>query len=297
MIAIALSLLAAIGLSTTAILGRAGMPRVHPVTTVGVTLVLGFLGVLLAALLFEYPALWRVPLSVVPWIVAIGLVHFAVGRSCGYISINAIGASRTALFISTQAPIAAFLAIAFTGESLRPLVALGTGAVVVALLLASGDSLTQGWRSDRGYLLGCMVALAAGAGQGGGYVLAKKTVDLYDSPLVVSSLSMLTAVLIVVPTVALAAARYPVIRSFDRNSMRLIVLSGISSAVPSIAQFLAVQRGDVVVVAPIMATFPLWTLLISHIFIARLEAITLRLVAGALLAVGGVIAVALGGQL
>ena len=46
-----------------------------------------------------------------------------------------------------------------------------------------------------------------------------------------------------------------------------------------------------------MATFPLWTLLLSHIFIARLERITLRLVTGAMLAVGGVIAVALGGQL
>ncbi len=297
MIAIALSLLAAIGLSSTAILGRAGMPRVHPVTTVGVTLVLGFLGVLLAALLFEFSGLWRVPQAVLPWIVVVGLVHFAIGRSLGYISINAIGASRTALFISTQAPFAAFLAIAFTGEPLRPLVAIGTAAVLVALLLASGDSLTQGWRTDRSYLLGCLIALAAGAGQGGGYVLAKRTVVLYDSPLVVSGLSMLAAVLIVVPVVALAAARYPAVRSFDRRSMSFIVLSGLSSSVPSIAQFLAVQKGDVVVVAPIMATFPLWTLLLSHIFIARLERITLRLVAGALMAVGGVIAVALGGQL
>lgn len=297
MTAIALSLLAAIGLSSTAILGRAGMPRVHPVTTVGVTLVLGFLGVLLAALLFEFSGLWRVPQAVLPWIAVVGLVHFAIGRSLGYISINAIGASRTALFISTQAPFAAFLAIAFTGEPLRPLVAIGTAAVLVALLLASGDSLTQGWRTDRSYLLGCLIALAAGAGQGGGYVLAKRTVVLYDSPLVVSGLSMLAAVLIVVPVVALAAARYPAVRSFDRRSMSFIVLSGLSSSVPSIAQFLAVQKGDVVVVAPIMATFPLWTLLLSHIFIARLERITLRLVAGALMAVGGVIAVALGGQL
>ena len=65
----------------------------------------------------------------------------------------------------------------------------------------------------------------------------------------------------------------------------------------SVGQFLAVQRGDVVVVAPIMATFPLWTLLLSHVFIARLERITPRLITGALLAVGGVIAVALGSQI
>ena len=297
MTAVALSLLAAIGLATTAVSGRAGMPRVHPVTTVGVSLVVGTAGVLLAALVVEKSELWSVPKAVIPWIAAVGVLHFAVGRSSGYISVNAIGASRTALFITTQAPIAAFLAIVFIGEPLRPLVAAGTAAVVVALLLASGDSLTQGWRTDRMYLLGCLMALAAGAGQGGGIVLAKKAVGLYDSPLTISGLSMLAALLVIVPAVAIAAARYPALRSFDARSMSLILLSGLTSIVASVGQFLAVQRGDVVVVAPIMATFPLWTLLLSHIFIARLEAITPRLVIGALLAVAGVIAVALGGQL
>ena len=297
MTAIALSLMAAIGLSSTAILGRVGMPRIHPVTTVGVTLVVGTAGVLLAAVAVEGSELWGVPKAVMPWIAVVGLVHFAIGRSAGYISVNAIGASRTALFITTQAPFAAFLAIVFTGEPLRPLVAVGTVAVVVALLLASGDSLTQGWRSDRGYLFGCLMALAAGAGQGGGIVLAKKTVDLYDSPLAVSGLSMLAALLVIVPAVGIAAARYPSLRSYDAKSMSFILLSGLTSIVASVGQFLAVQRGDVVVVAPIMATFPLWTLLLSHIFIARLERVSLRLVAGALMAVGGVIAVALGGQL
>ena len=297
MIAVALSLLGAIGLATTAVSGRAGMPRVHPVATVGVTLAVGTAGVLLAALVVEKSALWSVPSAVIPWVAAVGMVHFAIGRSSGYISVNAIGASRTALFITAQAPFAAFLAIVFTGEPLRPLVAAGTAAVVVALLLANGDSLTQGWRTDRSYLLGCLTALAAGAGQGGGIVLAKKAIGLYDSPLTVSGLSMLAALLVIVPAVAVAAARYPAVRSFDARSMSLILLSGLTSIVASVGQFLAVQRGDVVVVAPIMATFPLWTLLLSHVFIARLERITPRLITGALLAVGGVIAVALGSQI
>ena len=84
------------------------------------------------------------PRAVLPWIVVVRLVHFAIGRSAGYISVNAVGASWTALFITTQAPFAAFMAMAFTGKALMPLVAAGTAAVVVALLPASGDSLTQG---------------------------------------------------------------------------------------------------------------------------------------------------------
>lgn len=105
---------------------------------------------------------------------------------------------------------------------------------------------------------------------------------------------MLAAIVVVVPAVAVAAARSPAVRSYDRKAMGFVVLSGLTSVVASLGQFFALQRGDVVVVAPIMATFPLWTLLLSHIFIARLEQITLRLVIGALFAVAGVIAVALG---
>ena len=79
--------------------------------------------------------------------------------------------------------------------------------------------------------------------------------------------------------------------------MGWIGVSGLSTTVSIVAQLFAVQRADVVIVAPIMATFPLWTLLLSHIFISRLEEITLRLIIGAVVTVAGVVAVALGGQL
>ena len=297
MIAVVLSLLSAVGLSGTAVSSRIGMQGVHRVFATGVSLVVGFLVTLLLGMAVAYSDLISVPVAVLPWVLAFGVVHFAIGRSAGMISIDMIGASRASLFVLASSPIAALIAVVFLGETLRPLVAVGTVAVVVALALASGDSLTKGWRTDRQYLLGCLIALFSGAAMGGGLVLSKQTIAIYDSPLVVTSLSMLAAILFVIPVVAVAAARYPAVRSFDRKAMGFILFSGLTTAVAGGGQFFAVQRGDVVVVAPIIATFPLWTLLLSHIFISRLETITLRLVVGALLAVAGVIAVAVGGQL
>ena len=297
MVAIALSLLAAIGLAGGAVSARGAMPGVHTFTTISVSLVVGFVGVLIAALAFAWSDFREIPREVWPWILALGLVHFVAGRSLGYLGVNTIGASRTALFISAQAPFAAFFAIAFAGEELSPLIAVGTVGVVAALLLYSGDSLTEGWRTDRRYLLGCLASLGAGASMGGSSVLAKQTIAVYGSPLVVTVLSMIVAMLVIVPAIGTAAARSPAVRTFDRRSMGLVCISGLSVAMAIVAQFFAVQRADVVVVAPIIATFPLWTLMLSHIFIVGLEGITLRLVIGAFLAVGGVIAVALGGQL
>ena len=296
MIAVALSLLSALSLGSGAVSGRAGMQGVHPIAVIGIALVVGFAGVGIAALALYPSDLFEVPLSALLWIVVFGVAQFVIGRSSAYTGLSIIGASRVALFISTQVPFAAFFAIAFAGESLGPLVAVGTLAVMLGLLLASGDSLTQGWRTDRRYLIGYIAGLVSGAATGGSTVLAKQAVSVYNSPLTITALGMLAAMFLVVPVVSVIAARNPAVRSFDWNPWVW------SPSRASARQFhsgpvFAVQRADVVVVVPILATFPLWTLLLSHLLIARLEQITPRLTIGAMLAVAGVIAVALGGRL
>ena len=297
MVAIALALLAAIGLGGGAVSARGAMLPVHPAVTITVSLVIGFAGVGIVALLSVFSDFQNIPKAVWPWILTLGVVQFVAGRSLGYIGVSIIGPSRTALFICAQAPFAAFLAVAFTGETMHPLVAVGTVGVVAALLLASGDSLTQGWRTDRRYLMGCLIALGAGLCLGGSSVMGKQALEIYGSPLALATLSMIVAMILLVPAVGFATARNPDLRACDWKSLGLVAVSGLSTAMSLVAQFFAVQRADVVVVAPILATFPLWTLLLAHLFIARLEQITLRLTIGALLAVAGVVAVALGGRL
>ena len=297
MVAIVLSLFSAASLGSGAVAGRAGMQGVHPVAVIGVALVVGFVGVTIVDLALDPSRIFNVPQAALPWIVVFGLVQFVIGRSSAYTSLSIVGASRVALFISTQVPFAAFFAVAFTGERLGPLVAVGTVGVIAGLLLASGDSFTQGWQTDRRYLLGCLAGLTAGAATGASAVLAKQAVNVYDSPLVITVLGMLAAMFIVVPAVGFIAARNPAVRAFDWKYMGLVAISGLSTTVSIITQLFAVQRADVVIVAPILATFPLWTLLLSHVFIARLEQITLRLTLGTLVTVAGVVAVVLGGQL
>ena len=297
MVAVALSLLSAASLGSGAVSGRAGMQGVHPIAVIGVALVVGFIGVTLAQLAISPSSLYEVTRAALPWIVALGIVQFAIGRTTAYTSMSIIGAARVSLFISTQVPFAAFFAIAFTDESLHPLVAVGTLGVMCGLLLASGDSFTKGWSMERRYLIGCLSGLVAGAATGGSTVLAKQAVGVHDSPLAITALGMLAAMFIVIPIVVCIANRNPDVRAFDWKSMAFVGISGLSTTVSIVAQLFAVQRADVVIVAPILATFPLWTLLLSHIFISRLEQITLRLTIGTVVAVVGVVAVAVGGQL
>lgn len=297
MLAIVLSLVSAASLGSGAVAGRGGMQGVHPIAVIGIALVVGFVGVLVVALALAYAELVGVTQVALPWIIAFGMAQFVVGRTSAYTGLSTIGASRVALFISTQVPFSALFAIAFTGESLTPLIAVGTLAVMAGLLLASGDSLTEGWRTDRRYLFGCLAGLTAGAATAASTVLAKQAVGVYDSPLAITTIGMLAAMLVVLPAVGFVAARNPAVRAFDWRSMGFVGISGLSTTVSIVAQIFAVQRADVVIVAPILATFPLWTLLLSHVFISRLEQITLRLTIGTLITVAGVVAVVVGGQL
>ena len=199
--------------------------------------------------------------------------------------------------MGVQAPFAALLAVPLGGESLSLLVAAGTAVLVAGLLLASGDSMWRGWRADRRYLVGCVLAVATGASAGGANVIAKTAIGVFDSPLLIACLGMVAGLIVLSPPVGVAAAMDRSIRTVDRKSLVFVSLAGLTSVVAFAAPVFAVQHTDVVVVAPLYSTFPLWTLLLSHIFIGRLEQVTLRLTIGAVLAVAGVVAVSLGGQL
>ena len=297
MIGIALSLLGAIGLAATVVLSRRGMPGVHPLLTNVVIVLVGIPVAAVLVLAFAFSDIGDLPRAVLPWAVLLGVVQLTVGRSTGFFAVNMIGASRTSLFFGVQAPFAALLAVTLGGESLSLLVAAGTAVLVTGLLLASGDSMLQGWRTDRRYLVGCVLAVATGASAGGANVIAKTAIGVFDSPLLIAALGMVAGLIVLAPPVGAAAVLDRSVRTVDRRSLVFVSLAGLTSVVAFAAPVFAVQQTDVVVVAPLYSTFPLWTLLLSHIFIGRLEQVTLRLTIGAVLAVAGVIAVSLGGQL
>ena len=303
MAAIGLSFLAALGFASAAVLARQGMQAIFPLPGVMVSLFVSFLLAAVMVLLFAYSDISSIPRAAVFWIIGLGVVNFLGGRSQNFLSVNIIGASRASLFISSQAPFAAIFAVAFTGESIGLLVGLGTAGVVGGLVFASGASIMEGWRSDKIFLLGYLMALGAGAAYGATNVMAKQTFEVYDSPLMVTAFSMLVGMLVLIPLVGASARRTGVIRNPDLGvlqsllSLRYIALAGLASGIAVISLYFAVQRADVVVISPIVSSSPLITLFLAHLFLARLERVTRRLAAGTVLAIVGVILVVLGSQL
>ena len=303
MAAVAFSILAAFGFASSAVLSRQGLQAIFPLPGVMVSLIFSFLFTGIMALLFAFSDIGSIPQAALLWILGLGIVNYLGGRTQNFLSVNLIGASRASLFVASQAPFAALFAVAFTGESLHLLVGLGTVGVVGGLIFASGTSILEGWRGDKIFVLGYLMALGAGASYGATNVMAKQTLEVFDSPLVITMLSMLVGMLVLAPLVGASTAQSGVHREkgqgFSKNlwSLRWVALAGIASGIAVISLYFAVQRADVVVISPIVSSSPLITLFLAHVFLTRLERVTKRLLFGALLTVGGVVLVVIGNQL
>ena len=303
MAAIGLSIIAAFGFATSAVLARQGMQLVFPLPGVLVSLFVSFVLSSIMVLVFAYDDIGGIPQAAIYWILGLGVVTFLGGRTQNFLASNLIGASRSSLFISTQAPFAAVFAVAFTGETIHILVALGTAGVVAGLLFSSGGSILEGWRADKIFLLGYLMALAAGASYGATNVMAKQAIEIYDSPLIVTAFSMFVGLFVIGPLVGISTAKSGVMRAKNQSltqtlvSLRFVALAGLASGIAVNALYFAVQKADVVVISPIVASSPLVTLLLAHVFLTRIETITKRLAIGTVMAVSGVALVVVGSQL
>ena len=141
-------------------------------------------------------------------------------------------------------------------------------------------------------LAGSALALLAAVLYGISTVVAKKAMDDNDiSPLVFTPLSLLFGTVLVF---ILAGRDVGPSLRVSRRYFGFLIGAGIASGMAVTLLILAVSRAPVAVVTPIAALNPIVALLLAHLFLQRLERVTIRVVAGTTLAVVGVVLVILG---
>ncbi len=142
--------------------------------------------------------------------------------------------------------------------------------------------------------MGYGFALTASAFYGGSTVIAKTALEQSDiSAIVFTAFSLLFG----------AAIVYLIFhRSIDftvaapKRHFGFMMAAGVSSATAVTLLIFAVSRAPVSVVTPIMSLNPLFTLVLAHLFLRRLELVTPRVLLGTTFAVVGVVLVILGGS-
>jgi drug/metabolite transporter (DMT)-like permease len=256
---------------------RRGLARVGDVDAgSAVIAVVAFVLVATAALIsgtdFHPGDLWPFVLvgSFVP-----GLSQLLVVRA-----IQVAGASRAGILFGMAPLFSAFVAIVAFDESLRWPLAAGT-----LLVVAGGASLA--WERERPAdyrAYGAALALAVAAGFGLRDNVARNVAEgVAADPLAQAAAVMLGASIVLVANLV----RQRSVEARVRAAFTPFALSGLVTAAAQATLFEALDRGRVTVVAPLVGTGVLWTVVFAAVFLGRSEVVGRRLVVVALLVGAG----------
>jgi drug/metabolite transporter, DME family len=195
-------------------------------------------------------------------------------------AVQAAGASRAGILFGMAPLFSALIAIVAFGEPLQWSLVAGT-----LLVVAGGVSLA--WERERpvdyrayGAVLALTVAAAFGLRDNVARSVGR---DVTADPLAEATAIMLGASLVLLAYALLQPSALPRLRA----AFGPFFLSGVVTAGAQATLFAALDQGRVTVVAPLVGTGVLWTVVFAALFLGRSELVGRRLVLVALLVVAG----------
>ena len=130
-----------------------------------------------------------------------------------------------------------------------------------------------------------LLALVGALAYGTNHVVARHVMTEYT----VAPVASFFALLFAAATMALYMAKdIPKDRGAPKRGFMFMALAGVAGSAGITFAFLAFSYAPVVVVSPITGVNPLIALVLAHLFLQRLERVTFRIWAGALMVVLGV---------
>ncbi len=263
-----------------------------------------------------YPdALFGISLGTFGWLAMIGVVNFPGGRFLNFVSIKNLGILRANPILAMAPIVSAFEGVFFLGEQLNWAIATGTLLAVAGIIIVVyGEVAARGGRSpqpaapapasdgERPGLIdrhprvfGYLAAAGAACAYGTVPALGRVAVTDFAIPLVSATYTMLVGFIVMG---MFSSRSIPgMLRNAPRRSLLLVALGGAAMSTGVSFLYLALSKAPVIVVSPVFSLTAVVSLVLAHLFLQRLERITLPLVLGTFFAVSGVIAVIIGTQI
>jgi drug/metabolite transporter (DMT)-like permease len=228
-----------------------------------------------------YPA--EVDLSAAGLFAVIGLLFPAAVALLNFESNRLMGPNISGALSGLAPLFAVLLAVMLLGEHLRFLQLSGIAAIAAGVVLMYSGQ----WKAStvRGPWL-LVLPLGAAAIRGFIQPVIKLGLERWHNPIaaVVIGYTVSSAVLILAALVPSRALE----RRFDRRGALWFAAVGLCNGSAVLSMYAALGRGPVTLVSPLIATYPLVTLLLTFRFLKR-ERVDARLVAAAAITVGGVV--------
>jgi drug/metabolite transporter, DME family len=211
-----------------------------------------------------------------------GCIQPLFARALFYEGITRIGVARAGPLRGSEPLFATAIAVVFFHEQPGPPVFLGTTLIVGSLWLISGKQEGDAkWR-----LIDVIFPIAAGLISAISQSLRKQALKIIPDPFVavavVTSVSFILLLGFVLTTKRSHLLRVP------REAFRFFFFAALFATLAQVANFVALGRGELAVIIPLLNTTPLFTVFFSALFLRKVETVSRRIVFGAVLMVAGV---------
>jgi drug/metabolite transporter (DMT)-like permease len=218
------------------------------------------------------------------WVFAAsGCIHPLISQAMSFEATRRVGATVSSTVSSTSPLFSSGAAVLLLGERPSWTAVAGTLATVGGAMV-----LTSRGKAPRGYALGSlMFAFAAAAIRGTNFLTGKVGLQLLPVPFMAAWISFLVSCIGSILFFRVRKGHLPL--SLPRGGLKWFGLTGIFISTAIFCMYFALGQGSVVTVAPIVAAFPLFTLLLT--LLLRQEAPSWRVILGTVIVVAGVILV------
>ena len=285
-VAIALGIAAAAFLGAGLVLTQFGLRYIHPLSGAAISVpsfTIVFI-IISPILLYGETIVWHA----VPIFIAVGLVFPAVLTIITFASNRALGPVVTGALGNLSPLLSVAVAVLLLHEPLRPLQFGGLMVAVLGVLVITVTR-TDDMRDWRTWAL--LLPLGASVMRGFIPPIIKVGLEIWPSPIAAGLTGYIVSTLTVLTVERIRTGRF-IVRAPLAGKL-WFALNGICNGIGTLLLYAALGDGPVSLVAPLYATYPLFTVGLSVLFLGNVR-ITWRLVAGTALTVGGVILVLAG---
>ena len=245
------------------------------------------------ALLFVLVPYHQWSVRALPFFLAAGILAPGLFRFFLYSAISRVGIAVASVATNIYPLVAVVVSMVFLGEQLTPLKALGIALILAAVFLAApkgeGRILDLSSLSNRGFLLAVTAAVVRGASE----TLRKSGLLVLDSPIFGAAIANGGGFLVCVILLAGSSSTRSTL-TYEKKSFIYFVISSLFQVAAWILGFYALSYGEVVQVAPIVGSMPLFTVLLSTVLLRGVEQISPRIIVASLIVAVGVVSIHLG---
>jgi drug/metabolite transporter, DME family len=277
------SFLAVLFFSIAHILIRRGLVHSNAMTGSFISLTISACVLLLVVPFFApYTSLWN---PAIGYFIAAGIFAPGIGRTLGYVGIERIGVARSVPIVNSSPIFASIFAVLYLGELWVLQNIAGTCLVILGVILLSLTKPSdKPWRkTDVIYPILGAIAFGASAN------LRKAGLEVVNIPILAAATTASTAALFSLGLLHFQGGKD--VFKLPRESAGWLIAAGIINTAAMLSVFYALSFGKVVIVEPLVSSNPVLTLILTAIFLRDLEALSLRVIVGALLTVAGTILV------